>query len=265
MRAEFILLFLILIIQKPVMSQQDTIRLAEWYDVKLDNAGFMYMAIKNGDLVRKSPDSDTISLIYSPVKKTRISLLDVSNPLRTFLFYEDFQEYVILDRFLTETSRYRLTSFTSYAGMAAPAINNQLWLVDMVDFSIKKVDVQRNQVTIRIPLPQILDPDDSDFNFMREYQNLLFLVDRNSGIYLFDNLGNFLRRIEQTGVTYLHFEQNKMYYQVDTNPETLFLENFYSGEKEKMTLLAPARAVLLKSNDMWLFFDDVAVNYSRTK
>ena len=262
MKGKLFLLIAFFVVQMPAFCQSDSIRLNDWKMVKMDNAGYMYMVMTNGDLTRRTPGSDTTSMIYSPVRKTRISLLDVSNPLRTFLFYEDLQEYVILDRFLTETGRYRLNSLTPYAGMVAPAINNQLWLVDMVDFSIKKVDPQRDEVVIRIPLPQILDPDDSDFTYMREYQNLLFLVDLNSGIYLFDNLGNVMRRIDRAAVAYLNFDQNTMYYQLENDPETLYLENFYTGKEEKRALPAAARTVLLKSGRMWLFSDKVAIKYN---
>ncbi len=243
-------------------SQQKHMSMPDWEFVRGDNAGRIYLAASNGDIVRYDPENQQDPLRYSPVKKAQLTLLDVNNGLRPFLFYEDLQEYVILDRFLTETSRYRLTPFTSYAGIVAPALNNQLWVVDMVDFSLLKTDPQLEQITIRVPLPQVLDPDDSDFNGLHEYQNILFLTDRHSGIYLFDNLGNFLRRIEVPGINYLHFRNNLLYYQRENEPGTLYTEDIYSGYTQQITLPAAARSVWLGPESMWLFQDQEVWKYA---
>jgi hypothetical protein len=234
----------------PGFGQTAVVKLPEWRHVALDNAGRLYIVTPFGDLIRQDLEGSEPPLIYSPVKKARISLVDVSNSLRTFLFYEDLQEYVLLDRFLTETSRYSLVEITSYAGIAAPALNNQLWIVDMVDFSIKKVDTQFNQVLIRIPLPQVLSPEKSDFTFLREYQNLLFLTDANSGIYVFDNMGNFLRQINITGLETLRFSAKHMYYQMS---ETVLVEeDIYSGERREIELKVPVKTILVQGESFWL-------------
>ena len=147
--------------------------------------------------------------------------------------------------------------------MVAPALNNQIWLVDMVDFSIKKIDPQWEQVTIRIPLRQILDPEESEFVYLREYQNLLFLADRNSGVLIFDNLGNFLRQIAVTGIVYLHFQGNALYYQVENDDRQLYREDLYSGVQDTIQMPAATRSVWLTENGMWLFTENRAVLVER--
>lgn len=237
----FILLF-------PALAQEP-VPLPDWKTVSADNAGRLYITTASGDLLRR----DFPPLIYSPSRKSAITLVDVTNPLRPFLFYEGLQEYVLLDRFLTETGRYSLEAFTSYAGIVAPSLNNQLWVLDMVDFSIKKADPQFGQVLIRIPLPQVLDPGSSEFTSLREYQNLLFLADRNSGIYLFDNMGNYLRRIDVRGVEHLYFDGDMLYFTSTEHPGRLFTENLYRNSGDVIELPVDCRSVIIHGDSAWYF------------
>ncbi len=261
MMAKLILLLMVSVTFQGIA--QDSIPLPSWVEVAQDYNEQFYLVLENGDLQRISAKDDGQALIYSPVKKARISQLDVSNPLRLFLFYEDLQEYVILDRFLTESGRYGLTAYTSYAGMAAPSLNNLIWIVDMADFSLSKIDPQREQVQIRVPLPQVLDPDLSEFTFLREYQNLLFLVDKKSGIYIFDNLGNFLRSIEAGSVIGLRFLNKKLYYVVEDNPQTVYTQDIYSGERDEIALPRSVRAIIPGPEHLWLFGEGQAVKMKR--
>ena len=86
MRAKAFLCIPLLLILFSATGQSDTIPLPPWQHVMLDNAGRIYLADRNGQVFRQSGDDTSTRLIYSPVKKVRISLMDITNPLRTFLF-----------------------------------------------------------------------------------------------------------------------------------------------------------------------------------
>ncbi|MEJ2005003.1 MAG: hypothetical protein P8X57_08595, partial [Cyclobacteriaceae bacterium] len=93
---------------------QDTLRMEGLSAAFLDAKGLLYTGNTKGTVKRYGPNDD--DLLYSPSRQSPVTLIDGSNPLRIFVFYEDLQEYAILDRFLTETARYSLSDLTTYAG-----------------------------------------------------------------------------------------------------------------------------------------------------
>ncbi len=202
----------------------------------LDSKNMLYTGSIDGSINRLAPDGD--ELLYGPNRTARVSLIDASNPLRIFIFYEDLQEYVILDRFLTETARYSLVEFTSYAGLCAPSQNNQVWLVDLQNFSLRKFDPTGTVNEITIPLQQVLDPADYDITFIREYQNLLFLADRKRGVYIFDNLGNLLTQLGEKEIKHISFSNNQAL--MLKNDRTLISYDLYKGTSYSTLLDRPA-------------------------
>jgi hypothetical protein len=202
----------------------------------LDSKELLFLGDINGNVRRVHPENDEI-LVYGPPRPSRVSLLDASNPLRIFVFYEDLQEYVVLDRFLTEIARYSLSDYTTYAGLCAPSQNNQLWLIDLQNFTLRKIDPSGTSNEITIPLQQVLDPDDFDISLIREYQNLLFLADRKRGVYIFDNLGNLLTRLERKGIGNISFNDNNAILLQDSI--RLIRYDLYSGQISETSLEFP--------------------------
>jgi hypothetical protein len=161
-----------------------------------DRYGNLYVADQEGNINRYD-SLGNFSLNFSPPRLAEVSLLDARPTVRIFAFYRELQEYTLLDRFLVPIDQFRLDlPELGFVRVAAPSLDNQLWLYDDVNFAIKKFDKNANRVTFRAPLDLLLRGNaDYDINYLAEYQNQLFVNDRNSGILWFDNLGNLQRKL----------------------------------------------------------------------
>ena len=65
----------------------------------------LYIADDQGDIKRYNAQGE-LQQVFSPTKIGNISNIEAWTSLRILVFYEEYQEYVILDRFLNQTSSY---------------------------------------------------------------------------------------------------------------------------------------------------------------
>ncbi len=189
----------------------DSLQLAEPQAVSMDRLGNFYAVTKSG-LIKKFSNDNQFENDFSPQKTGVPKLIEAWNPLRLFVFYEGLQEYLFLDRFMTSANRFNVRDITDYAGLVTVSSDNNLWLIDLTEFGLKKYNINFNQVTINTPFDLLLDPEQYDISHMREYQNLLFISDRESGILIFDNLGNYLRKMPYKNVGYFNFHKSIIYF-----------------------------------------------------
>lgn len=180
--------------------------------VSIDTYFNFYTADANGNVSKFDPDGNYL-LTFSPQKKSNVTLLEAWRNVNIFVFYRNFQQFLFLNRFLTPSPNTDLNEeLVGFARIAAPSSDNNLWLVDETDFSLKKYNLTFHKLDIRNPLELILNPQNYDLTFLREYQNLLFISDKNSGILIFDNMGNLKERIQVQGLDYFSFIKNNLYY-----------------------------------------------------
>lgn len=185
-------------------------------DYSLDATGSIFLSFEGGSITKYSSTLDSL-ITYSPLKVGDTKLLESGTGLVIFAFYDFFQEYLITDRFLARPTRTRLSnSSIDYIDIATQSQDNNIWLVENSTFRLLKYNVILNQIEIETALNTVIDNSDNDFTFIKEYQNQVFLVDKNSGIYVFDNLGNFSRFIsaktakcsfEKNIITYLEAKE----------------------------------------------------------
>ncbi len=260
---------LLILAQKPADSLHllqviDSIEI-ENEQVTIDSYHNFYVSNFSGTIFRfdstLSSANKTSNLVFSPEKNASASLLDARNPLRLFVFYREFQEYLQLDRFLTIVKTSNLsTQQLGFVRLAAPTGDNMLWILDDADFSLKKYDQQSEVVIFKTPLDLLLETTNYDLCFMAEYQNQVFLVDRNSGILIFDNMGNFLRKIMIKGVVYCNFKDESICF---TDSYKIFIQNIYTNQQQiislpthiegkiKRVLLLPTKILLFAGNKIY--------------
>ena len=99
-------------------------------------------------------------------------------------------------------------------------------MLDQTDFSLKKYNIHANILEIETPLDLIFDPDNYNISFMKEYQNFLFVSDKQLGLFMFDNIGNYKKKIPVKGIEYFNFAGDRMYYMKDGY---LIFMNLYNG------------------------------------
>ena len=149
---------------------------------------------------------------FSPRKPAAIHLLEAWNGLRPFCFYRDLQEYIILDRFLLADNSTPIDpEKTLYARLVAPAQDGNLWVFDEASFVLKKIDIRTQTSLFSTSLDLILKPSRYEITFMREYQNLLYLTDKQGLVLQFDQMGNFRKKLPLAKAEWLGFLGDELY------------------------------------------------------
>ena len=220
-----------------------------------DRTGNIFLSFKGGAITKFSPSMDSL-ISFCPEKLGDITLLEAWHGFQIFAFYEDFQEYTLLDRFLTRDTRYQLSqSSENYVDMCTISSDQNLWIFEENQLRLIKLNLNIRAIDIEIPLEFVLDANEHKITFLREYQNLVFLVDENSGIYVLDNLGNYLRKIDAPGIKYCSFRDEHLLYLQNNEVHDI---NLYQGTHEVINispgeylgLLPLEKAVLLVKKDM---------------
>lgn len=176
-----------------------------------DRLGFLYYADAQG-AVHKLDSLGRPVLHYSPRQPASITLLEAWQGLKVLLFYRELQQVIYLDRLLADSPPLRFTipsePFLGYYRLACPSLDDRLWALEETSLQLQKLDLQGGRILLRTPLELVLPGKELDLVFMREYQNQLYLVVRNKGILLFDNLGNYRKLLPYTDVATIGFWQD---------------------------------------------------------
>lgn len=250
LKANFSILFLIVSFIPGYSQFQilDSIAIKNITHVSSDRLGNIYTGDIKGNIRKYNTSLKELEL-FSPERKGEISVLDCWNPLRIFISYKDLQEFIFLDRFLINANRFKLDK-TPYAGLAGPSIDNNVWYVDFSTFTLKKLDINLNQIVISRPLDLLLNPEDYNLTHLREYQNLLFISDSKSGILVFDNLANFLYKIEANEINYFNFIEDEIYYLEDGN---LIRKKLYTSSQTSEKLNRKVDFALITKKEYFFF------------
>ena len=233
------------------------VRIQEPVAISMDRNGAIFIAHRGGSISKLSKNGE-IELKYSPERNGGVSLLEAWTTLDILVFYEGLQSLTLLNRFLTPISTTDLSSHIGYARLATFNYESNIWVIDDSDFSLKLLDTSLNRVTINTPLNLILDQENYQLTFIREYQNLLFIGDLNTGVLIFDNLGNYIRTINVDGVTFFSFIENEIYYKIG---DELIFKDIYSNVERRIDIF-PAVYYLVSKNELYLFTKDEMAIYS---
>ena len=237
------LFFTVLHVQGQEWQLQSEFELkAKAHRVSYDNYKSIAITDINGTLYKYDSLGKLINT-YSPPKRSKVALLEADRMMNIFLFYENFQEYVFLDRFFNQTQPLSLPrDRVGFARVATVALDNNLWLFDDLDFSLKKFNTRFQNIDITTPLNLILDASEYEITFLREYQNQLYVVDKNSGILVFDNLGNYKTKLPFKGVNWVGFLNNEIYF---VQNEELVLYDLYTYKEKRISMPVKTDFVLL--------------------
>lgn len=181
--------------------------------ISQDRNGNVYLLDDKYNLLRLDPLGQPLDT-FSPPTRGRISTIEAWNPMKMLLFYQDRQELLLLDRFMRPISSINLAdiNYKGIAKAASLAADDGFWLFDETNVTLSKLDVRLRKATIETPLNLILDKEHFDVRMLREYQNMVYLLDFNSGIFVFDNLGNYLKKLPFKGLSYIGFRNNELYF-----------------------------------------------------
>ncbi|MDR7129499.1 hypothetical protein J2X69_001836 [Algoriphagus sp. 4150] len=180
--------------------------------VSFDTQDQLFISNTFGDIYLFNQGGKQLNL-FSPSRQGRLSQLEAAWTVNIFSFSADLQEYRILDRFLNPLAEDGSTlSEVNLAKAATLGNNNVLWVWDESDLSLKSIDYRRNLVIQSQPLNLILNTDHLEVTEIREFKNRLFMNVPDTGIFIFDNQGNLMRKINLKNIPRLCYYREHLFW-----------------------------------------------------
>ncbi len=256
-RAEFcVLIFtLLLIFLNPKASAQvislDSLHVGEITCATTDIYSNLYLGDSRGQLVKIEPDPLRV-MRYSGKQTISFDKIDAGSYNKIAVYSKDLQQVFFFDRNLSLLSRISVEpQAAATANCVCLSSGNGLWLFDESALSIKKLSAVSGQVLMTVNCSAEFHGKDLFIRDMKEYQNRLYLLSDNHVIYIFDNMGNFIKSLENYSDSTLQFVNN---YLVSNKDQEFTFINLYDSTKDKKKIndVDPVDKVLITKNFLYL-------------
>lgn len=229
------LLFLLLFSCSSIVSAQEYSfkeiksipKVSRWMEV--DKMKQLYLIEGNHTLLKYSPDGD---LLYQFNENSlgEISYIDVSNPFRILVYYNDYATVLFLDRTLSEIQRHNLSDLDIPEVRAlGTASDNNVWVFDNNTYTLKKVNSQNEVIAESADLSLLLT-DALDPNRLIETNARVYLNSPNLGILVFDVFGNYIKTIEILNLDYFQVYEGQIFYVEHKKFKSYHLLSFLTKE-----------------------------------
>lgn len=196
--------------------------------ISLDNRENIFYADKGGNVVKLNK-LGIVTNQYSPPLQSKLSQLEAYWTVNIFMFSADLQQFILLDVFLNPISTFSIQNENINIVKAATlGTNTILWLFDEVDLSLIQYDFKRNIVLQDQPLSLVLGVEKMEVLEILERHNLIFMNIKNQGVFIFDNHGNFLKKLEHHFTQKLNLFNESIFY---IQEGLIHQVQIYSGKK----------------------------------
>ncbi|MCE7053291.1 hypothetical protein LZF95_01295 [Algoriphagus sp. AGSA1] len=176
------------------------IRINELDLISFDTKDQLFVSNTSGDIYLFNKEGKQQNL-FSPARQGRLDQLEAARTVSVFSFSSDLQEYRVLDRFLNPLAENGFSfSEVNLAKAATLGNNHVVWVWDESDMTLKSLDYLRGALIQSQPLNLISGSEALDVTEIREFKNRLFMNVPASGVFIFDNQGNLMRKIEVKGI-----------------------------------------------------------------
>jgi len=164
---------------------------------------------------------------YKNVSLGKIHSVDLINPLKTLLFYKDFNSVILLDNQLSEIIKINFSDFGIIVQNCNMALQNRLWIYDVLSNSLLLFDYVNKKIT---PLSQALKNTfkhcESDYNqwMMISEDNQLFSYNNYGKMFFFGIIPEFNQIAVVNSETVVFELNNNLYlYQINNKDTKLLL------------------------------------------
>ena len=90
--------------------------------------------------------------------------------------------------------------------------DNHIWILDKADASLKHINPMTGATISEFSIETTQFAKHPHFTHIREYQNMLFVLDQNSGILIFTILGKQVEHLKKSGILNFNFVGEELYY-----------------------------------------------------
>lgn len=184
----------------------------------VDNLDNIYFIINN-QLKKINVNGDSVAVFNDVKKYGNPDYIDVTNPLKSLLYYKNYSTVVVLDRFLTVRNNINFRKQNIfYVNNVTLSYDNYIWIFDEEDFKLKKIDEDGKLLQASVDWRMLFDSVPAPVKIV-DRNNFVYLYDPEKGFYIFDYYGGFKNRltflnwanVEVNGNTVYGFDNNKLY------------------------------------------------------
>ena len=212
--------------QKLTPLKIDSIRFDGDAFLGYDSFGFYY-TLKN-NVFSKIGTQETLE--YKNISLGRITKVDLQNPLKIVLFYENFNTVILLDNQLNETQKINFSEnlIPIVASAIGIASQNQLWVYNSMNQQLGFFDyLNKEYKTVSVPFTESIKNYSSDFN-------VFHWVDNKNNWYVCDIFG----KIKSKGIipdfdSIVIINDNQFIYSKDA---VLIFEDLENGKKTEIEI-----------------------------
>lgn len=225
------------------ISVSDTILCAA-----IDRPGDFYAVTKTGQIQKFDKNGKLIILYkYDEVP----TIFDPRDGSRLFAYYRENQHYEFRNPSFELTASLGIDSaFAIQPWLICPSGEYKLWVLDNADNSLKKINVRASEVEVEVFVDPAIIENARSFKTMREYQNFVFLLNPEKGIFIFNSLGKHIKTIDVPGIQHFNFLGEELYFLVK---DKLKFFNLFTAEIHEMTIDPKYENALLSDERLILF------------
>ena len=160
-----------------------------------DNLDNIYLVSNGNQLKKLYPNGDSAGVFNDVRKYGKLFSIDVTNPLKLLLYYQNFSTIVVLDRFLNIRNVINLRKQNIFNVKAiGSSYDNNIWVFDEGDGKIKKIDDNGQVLSETVDLRMIFDTIPSPLQLI-DQNGFVHLYDPDKGFYIFDIYGALKNKI----------------------------------------------------------------------
>lgn len=190
----FICVAIICFAQEDTFKKIKTIH-GDIVDFSIDNLGNIYIINSSNQLKKLNPDGDSTGIFNDVKQFGKIYSVDAANPLKILLFYKDFGNIVVLDRFLNVRNTINLRKLNILQARAVcQSYDNGIWIYDEQDARLKRISDDGTIIDQSSDFRMILETAPSPTGII-DQDRLVYLYDPEKGLFTFDYFGTLKNKV----------------------------------------------------------------------
>lgn len=212
----------------------------------VDRTGDLYLVFKNGAVEKINKDGDRLA---STKLSSTPTVFDPRDGVLAFSFQRKENTFTYFSPDLSVSSIQKVhPEFALDPWLICPS-KNEIWILDSADLSLKKTGANTHLIQKDVPWPLKEKSSASSLSFMREYQNFLFILDRDKGVHVINSFGKWIKTLGAPGMDHFHFLGEEFYFQ---QGNTLRFTDLYTAEERAVELPATCDYAVLTDERMYL-------------
>lgn len=232
----------------------------EWKEIKkisvpadfitTDRLGNLYLYDKNFiHMYNNNGDSITS---FNSRRFGEISTVDATDPYKILVFFANYNLIIHLDNYLSLNGEELDLQARDYdqVNLACQSRTVGLWIFDQLRQKAihlnETFEADKETVNLYQWFGKRISP-----NFMFEYNNQLYIVEKESGIYLFDHFGTFKKKIPIIGIGSIQMNDGNISF-FKEGKYCMYLERDFKENCEQ-TPFSDAKNIRIEKNRVYVF------------